>query len=78
MTDPSYIIPIENAEEIFDIPQTNFMSSVFFSEPNITKELLNHLLSGKPIVDISDGEYIHFFQLDGEAIEYLKLQNFET
>lgn len=78
MTAPSYIIPIENAEEIFDIPQTSLMSSVFRSEPNITKELLNHLLSGKPLVDISDGEYIHFFQLDSEAIDYLKLQNFET
>ncbi|OSH09738.1 hypothetical protein EFDM72_2050 [Enterococcus faecalis] len=51
------------------------MCSVFDNTPNITKEILVHLLAGYPIVDLSDGEYIHFFQLDDEAIQFIKEKN---
>ncbi|KRK78788.1 hypothetical protein FD03_GL002571 [Companilactobacillus nodensis DSM 19682 = JCM 14932 = NBRC 107160] len=51
------------------------MYSQYDDKPNITKELLVHLLQGDPVVDLSDGEYIHWLQLDSGALKYLRSNN---
>lgn len=73
MENPSLLVPIERDDDIFDLPETEMMCSVYNATPNITKELLIHILSGQPIVDLSDGEYIHFLQIDADAKEYASM-----
>lgn len=75
MTTPSELVPIKEINDIWDSPNVETMCSVFDNTPNITKEILVHLLAGHPIVDLSDGEYIHFFQLDDDAIQFIKEKN---
>lgn len=75
MTAPFEIYSIQDSDDVWDIPNTECMYSVFDNSPNISKEVLIHLLEGKPIVDLSDGEYIHFLQLSSEAIEYINEKN---
>lgn len=66
------IFKIENVNQIFELPESDTMTSSFDDKPNINKDILIHLLKGKPVVDLSDGEYIHWLQLDKEAINYIK------
>lgn len=72
MTAPFKLIPIKEVDDIWGIPEIETMYSAFDSSPNISKEILVHLLNGKPVIDLSDGEYIHFFQLDNEAVQFIK------
>lgn len=72
MSTPLNFILIENRESVFDLEETSCMCSTFESEPNITLDTLKHLISGKPVLDISDEEYIHWIQLDQESLNYLK------
>lgn len=65
------IFKIEDVDDIYDLPESDFLLSSFDKKPNITKDLLIHLLKGKPIVDLSDEEYVHWLQLDKDAIEYI-------
>lgn len=66
------IYPVESPEGVFDLPGTDFMHSTFDEEKNITIQLFEHLLEGKAIVDLSDGEYIHWLQLNDETIRYFR------
>lgn len=75
MTTPSELVPIKEINDLWGIPKVETMYSIFDDTPNISKEILIHLLEGHPIVDLSDGEYIHFFQLDDEAIQFIKEKN---
>lgn len=65
------IFKIEDVDDIYDLPESEEMLSTVDDRPNITKDVLIHLLKGKPIVDLSDEEYIHWLQLDKDAIEYI-------
>lgn len=65
------IFKIEDVNDVFDLPESDTMTSSFDETPNITKDLLVHLMKGKPIVDLSDGEYVHWLQLNKDAIEYI-------
>lgn len=64
--------PIEIKEDIYQIDNFDTMYLQFPSDKNISKNILLHLLSGDPIVDLTDGEYVHWIQLDDEALEYAK------
>ncbi|WP_025024692.1 MULTISPECIES: hypothetical protein [Companilactobacillus] len=75
MTPSNDIFPISNSNDVFDIADTEGMYSQYDDKPNITKELLVHLLQGDPVVDLSDGEYIHWLQLDSGALKYLRSNN---
>jgi hypothetical protein len=76
MASPSNeIFRIKNADDVYSLPETDEMLSSFDERPNINKDTLIHLLKGKPVVDLSDGEYIHWFQLDDDALNYLKELN---
>lgn len=75
MTTPSELVPIKEINDIWDKPGVATMCSVFDDTPNITKEILIHLLEGRPVVDLSDGEYIHFFQLDDKALQFINEKN---
>lgn len=72
-TSPSNeIFRVRNVNDVYCLPETDEMLSSFNERPNINKETLIHLLQGKPVVDLSDGEYIHWLQLDNDALNYLK------
>lgn len=58
---------INDVDKIDDIECYRF----FDSEPTINKDMLIHLLSGKPLVDITDGENVHLIQIDSESIEFI-------
>lgn len=64
--------PIKVKNDIYRISDFDTMYSQFPSNKNISKKILMHLLSGKPIVDLTDGEYVHWIQLDDEALKYVK------
>ena len=65
------IFKIEDVDDIDNLPESEEMLSTVNDRPNITKDVLIHLLKGKPIVDLSDEEYIHWLQLDKSAIDYI-------
>lgn len=72
MTSPSNeIFKIKELDDVYDLPESEEMLSTIDSRPNITKDILIHLLKGEPIVDLSDGEYIHWLQLDKDAVDYI-------
>ncbi|WP_249204260.1 hypothetical protein [Levilactobacillus brevis] len=48
------------------------MLSTFPKEPNVTLDNLKFLLDGGILVDLSDGEYIHPFQLSPDALNYIQ------
>lgn len=58
---------INDVDKIDDIECYRF----FDSKPTINKDMLIHLLSGKPLVDITDGENVHLIQIDSESIEFI-------
>ncbi|WP_461240874.1 2-hydroxymuconic semialdehyde hydrolase [Paucilactobacillus sp. N302-9] len=66
------IYNIGDAEDVEQLPEYAMMYSNFPTDRNMTKENLIHLLSGKPIVDLTDEEYVHWIQLDQEALNYVK------
>lgn len=70
MKTPFNIVPVADFSDILEIPETEYMCSKFNTSPNITKEDLLHLLSGKPLVDLSDEEFIHCLQLNDEAQKF--------
>lgn len=63
---------LKDGEDVFDIEGTQYMSSVFSKGPNVTVSDIQHLIAGLPIIDISDGEYIHWIQLTPEALKYIQ------
>lgn len=65
------IFPINKAVDIDNIDATDGMYSEFKEEKNISLTTLKHLLHGKPIVDLSDKEYIHWLQLDDDALKFV-------
>ncbi|QCX23999.1 hypothetical protein [Companilactobacillus futsaii] len=67
----SEIFKIESLNDVFNLPESEEMLSTVDDRPNITKDVLIHLLKGGPVVDLSDGEYIHWLQLDKSAIDYI-------
>lgn len=72
MDAPSKLICVTTNQDIDELPETRFMSSVFDKRPMITLPILKHLLDGGPVVDLTDEEYIHWLQLDSEALEYVQ------
>lgn len=64
--------PIKVKEDIYQIDSFDTMYSHFLSRKNISKNILLHLLSGNPVVDLTDGEYVHWIQLDDEALKFAK------
>ena len=72
MCSKRYIFPAKSKNDVFCIPGTETMLSQFPQEKNISITSLKSLLAGNAIVDIGDGEYIHWLQLDDSAIEYVK------
>ncbi|MGA3462832.1 hypothetical protein ACA614_13160 [Lactiplantibacillus plantarum] len=64
------IYMIQSADEAFKVGDARMMSG-FNDDPTITKDMLIHLLMGLPLVDLSDGEFIHWLQLDPSALEYV-------
>lgn len=77
METPFDIYLVSDIDDIYEIPEICGMYSQFNTSPNITKENLLHLLSGKPLVDLSDDTFIHPFQLDEDALTYVK-EHFHT
>ncbi|ETY74623.1 2-hydroxymuconic semialdehyde hydrolase [Lactiplantibacillus fabifermentans T30PCM01] len=72
MCSNQYIFPVKFKKEVFYLPGTETMLSQFPQEKNISSDSLKSLLAGNAIVDIGDGEYIHWLQLDDSAIEYVR------
>lgn len=72
MTTPYSLIQVEDENYIFELEELEQIHSIFNSEPNITLSDLKHLFQGKPVIDVTDGEYIHWIQLDQEAINFVK------
>lgn len=66
------LIPVSNSEEVWNIQETKTFFSVFKPEKNIGLKELKELSEGKALIDLSDGEYIHWIQLSDEAREFLK------
>lgn len=66
----SEIYMIESVKEVYQVGNASLMSD-FDDKPTISKDMLVHLLKGLPLVDLSDGEFIHWLQLDSEALEYV-------
>lgn len=66
------IYNISSAGDVDYIPAGFGVFSTFPTDRNITKSNLEHLLSGQPLVDLTDEEYVHWLQLDREALEYVK------
>jgi len=72
VTSPSNeIFKIKKLEDVYDLPESEEMLSTIDDSPNITKDILIHLLKGEPVVDLSDGEYVHWLQLDKSAMKYI-------
>lgn len=65
------IYPVNSVEDALNIHEVSLMCS-FDSIPTISKNNLIHLLEGKPLVDLNDGEYVHWIQLDKEALSFVK------
>ncbi|WPP11014.1 hypothetical protein [Lacticaseibacillus paracasei] len=65
---------VDEKDEVWDIGETSGMCGMFSSKPNIGPNEVSALLSGKALVDLSDGEYIHWIQLIPDAIKTAKLQ----
>lgn len=72
MDAPSKIFEVKTTDSVFDIPDTYGMLSTFPADKNISKENLIHLLKGEPLVDLSDEEYVHWLQLDEDALDYVR------
>ena len=54
----SEIYMIQSVKEVYQVGDARLMSS-FDDKPTISKDMLLHLLKGLPLVDLSDGEFIH-------------------
>lgn len=54
--------------EVWEIDEASGMYGMFSSKPNIGPNEVSALLAGKALVDLSDGEYIHWIQLTPEAL----------
>lgn len=65
---------VSDSNDVWDLPETKFFYSAFSDTPNIGADELAALLSGKALVDLSDGEYIHWIQLTPDAIKTAKLR----
>ncbi|WP_099299646.1 hypothetical protein [Pediococcus pentosaceus] len=65
------IYPVESIDSAMEISEIQTMCS-FEDSPTINKENLIHLLKGKPLVDLNDGEFVHWLQLDDDAIRFVK------
>lgn len=75
MVDTSHynkLIPVSDKKEVYKIEGTGDFCSSFPNNRNIGKKELLALLDGLALIDISDGEYFHWIQLDHEAIDYVK------
>jgi hypothetical protein len=70
MKNDLYNVSSEN--DVWDLPDIEGFYSQFEPQKNISLSMIKSLISGQAIVDLSDGEYIHWLQLDDEASEYLK------
>ncbi|CAM3205736.1 2-hydroxymuconic semialdehyde hydrolase [Pediococcus acidilactici] len=71
MDKEKYIHEINDIEDLDYIPEYQYMLSTFPAQKNISVSNLKHLFKGLPIVDTSDEEYVHWIQLDDEALEYI-------
>lgn len=59
---------------IYSIPETKDMcSAINVTELSISD--LKHLLNGKPLLDLSDAEYIHAIKLSNEILTFLNKSN---
>lgn len=65
------IYEINEKIEVKKIPEYEYMYHQILVDKNISVSNLRHLLKGLPLVDVSDGEYIHWLQLDSSALEYV-------
>lgn len=70
MSNELYIV--KSRDEALEIDAAQFALSKFPSNPNIGVKELEALIQGSALVDLSDGEYIHWLQLTPQALEYLK------
>lgn len=66
------IFSVSKKDDVWCIPETDYFYSQFSTEKNICLKSLIALLSGKALIDLSDGEYIHWLQLDEEALAFIK------
>ncbi|MGX7051419.1 hypothetical protein [Leuconostoc palmae] len=64
------ILKIDSIDEVEEINNIGCYRD-FNSEPTINKDMLIHLLSGKPLLDMTDGENVHWLQLDSESIDFV-------
>lgn len=62
---------VDKRADVWDIDESSGMYGRFDSQPNLGPVEITALLSGKAIVDLSDGEYVHWLQLTPEAISIL-------
>lgn len=65
---------VDEKDEVWDIDEASGMYGMFSSKPNIGPNEVAALLSGKALVDLSDGEYIHWIQLTPDAIKTARLR----
>ncbi|MBO0449315.1 2-hydroxymuconic semialdehyde hydrolase [Enterococcus sp. MJM12] len=63
----NYILPVNNLDDVWELHETETFYSVFCADKNIDVEMLRHLIDGGALIDVSDGEYIHWLQLTDEA-----------
>lgn len=66
------IIIVNGKKDIDNITELELFYSQFPTNPNIGVNELKALMDGKALVDISDGEYIHWLQLDKYALKFIK------
>lgn len=66
------IIVINDKKDIDGIDGLEYFYSQFPTNRNIGISELKALMDGKALIDISDGEYIHWLQLDESALKFSK------
>ncbi|MGZ7883644.1 2-hydroxymuconic semialdehyde hydrolase [Limosilactobacillus ingluviei] len=66
------IIIVDAKKDIDNIDGLEYFYSQFPTNRNIGINELKALMSGKALVDVSDGEYIHWLQLDQNALKFSK------
>lgn len=64
------IVIVNAKKDIDSIEGIEFFYSQFPTNCNIGIDELKALMDGKALVDVSDGEYIHWLQLDKHALKF--------
>ncbi|KEQ20538.1 2-hydroxymuconic semialdehyde hydrolase [Limosilactobacillus reuteri] len=66
------IIIVNDKKDIDNITELESFYSEFPTDSNIGIDELKALMTGKALIDVSDGEYIHWLQLDKHALRFAK------